>query len=158
MEEGRNITKHKAKRIVLLAFAITGLGYISAVLSRPACEVRAARMLMAGPLDGKHFYLRRNDKNSIRIFRKAGGEFTQFVYSVPAPHEPLTWPDGRAVPSLDDGGQTAYVSPARVTFPFLVSVRCGAQWASLAGHGGTTYYIGLFGIPIKIFTWSEWVS
>lgn len=149
--------------IGLLAFA--GVGYISSAVTQLRCEDAAARSLINGQMEGKPFFVIMGDEPSYIIFSRVGAKYTLYTaIRNPNPSRGqrqvrrFTWPEGQPMPHVDKGGRTASVSNARISLPFLVSVEHTAVYGSLGADGSTSYYLCLFGLPIKVREETSWVS
>ena len=147
--------KRMRKTICLVAVIIlvfVGIGYISAIVSRVACENDTARSVAEGSMRGRLFYVDSDDRDSVRIFRRIGAPVEEYVKSSSEPFRRVLKDGNTEVPDVDKGGITASVSTARVSLPFVVGVRYFAHFGSLGGVGATRYYLCLFGLTFHVQT------
>ena len=145
------LLKERFARLALIVLAIIGVGYISSVLTRTRCENCVAEWIASGPMKGQRFYIRWGDSDSWLIFRRVKADFGEYV-SVPGPKgsQNVTWPEGRALPPIEQGGRRARVYRGHLAFPFIVSVDYEAFGASRGSETGTAHFLCIFGIPVKL--------
>lgn len=154
-----------AIKIIIGLLALTGVGYISSVATQRQCENAAALSLVNGQMQSKPFFVILGDDISHTIFSRVGARFTSYTV-IRNPHlQPgkgrisrFTWPAGQPMPHVDKGGRTASVSNAHIFLPFLASVEHTAVYGSLGADGSTSFYLCLFGFPIKVKEETSWVS
>lgn len=144
--------------VVLITLACVGVGYISAVVSRVACENHTARSLAAGPMEGAKFYIDMSDRDSERIFTRVGAPTAEYFVSSIAPYRRTLVHGSGEVPHVDRGGRSARVAKGEVTLPFVVRVPYHAFYGSLGADGGDRYYLCIFGIVMHVRTRIDYVS
>ena len=143
--------KERILPTVLILLAIVGIGHISSVATRTRCENSSAKRIATGFMKNEKFYLRWGDEDSSRIFMRVGANVTQYI-TLPGSDDfkRLTWPAGDPVPHIKEGGRTAHVSRGRLTIPFIVSVFHGTVYGNTGAETATTYYLAVFGMPIRL--------
>ena len=143
---------------VLIILACIGVGYISAVVSRVACENHTARALASGPMQGELFYVDMCDSTSRQIFKRVDAPIEGYFVASIEPYRRVSLNGYTDVPHVDKGGTSARVSHAQVTFPFVVRVPYHASYGSLGADGGNRYYLCFFGIVLHVKTRIHYMS
>jgi hypothetical protein len=137
----RLLTSRWARRSAVVGIGLVAAGYLSDYASRSACERRTARLIAAGPMAGRPFFVElQNGAEAARIFSDAG---VTILPGTPNAQANFPWGD---------------VGKSHMTAPFLVDVDTGWAVAPLAGEGGTHRYLCLFGMTIDLGNRVTWVS
>jgi len=137
------MTWRSSTRVVAAAVAaLSGLGYLSNISSFHACEARAATALVAAV--GERNVYQRTHRPSVRgsVLSAAG-----FVVRECPPSQV----NGVCFPWIE-------LAPAQSVLPFVSSVRWGAADGPLAGAGGTTRFLCVFGWVVDLGDHRVWVS
>lgn len=123
--------------------ALITLGYASNWISAGACEQRAAHSFATDPPVRDVFILADAEyPGSETILRRAGFRTTQC----------------QATRENFDCFPWAGVARAQWVAPYVVSVKWGYVLAPLAGHGGHTWFLCLFGLVFELPAGGGWAT
>ena len=131
------------KRKIPLATWIVGgllLGSFSAWVSIRSCETKTARWLAYEVRPEPRFYVPDATEWTVKIWKLTGSEFIPYDTAT-CREEKFPW---------------RIYKPGEVILPFLTRVEYGWMQEAQVGRGGHIWFIGLFGLSIRVATTTTW--
>ena len=129
-------------RLLATITAFVVLGYVSNAVTRRKVEDEVARSMVVDVMRNRPFYVLAKDGNDTRaLLDRAGASYTVV-------------PDARAGPAFP----WCYVTPARNSLPFIVTVDEGWVLEPLYGSGSRRRFLCLFGYYIELADEGTWAT
>ena len=116
-------------------------GTLSGWVTIPGVEARTARWLARDVHPAPSFYVPDAKEWTLKIWDKTGATYTP--YDTSTSEEKFPW--------------RAY-KPGEVVLPFLVRVEYGWMQEDRSGGGGHVWFLGFFGLSLRIATTTSWQS
>ncbi|HLF92795.1 MAG TPA: hypothetical protein VJB14_04995 [Planctomycetota bacterium] len=132
-------------RKVRVAWWIVGgllLGSFSAWVSIRSCETKTARWLAYDVRPSPRFYVPDATEWTVKIWKLTGSDFVPYDTST-GREEKFPW---------------RVYKPGEVILPFLARVEYGWMQEGEVGGGGHVWFLGFFGLSIRIATTTSWQS
>lgn len=140
--------KTRRRRIVMylhlgVFMLLTVIGLLSCWVGAGKCERYVAKAMASG-LRTKQFNVlaEHATPETVEIFKSSGLRFKITDEDAP-PNQSMPWLN---------------VEPARVEFPFIISIKVESMIGNLCGSGGRGYFLCLFGLNIYLWDECHWIS
>ena len=128
--------------IPVLVVGVLLLGSSSAWVSIRSCEIKTARWLAYEVRPSPVFYVPDATEWTDKVWNATGADFRGYDTSLSG-EEKFPW---------------RRYKHGEVILPFLVRVEYGWMQGGELGEGGQVWYLGLFGLSIRIATTTSWQS